>query len=431
MKFRNKYSLFCVRILPAVALYGMLSGYAAGEELAWSACVQEALKSNPDLVSAAESIRQSEAGVAIARSKRLPQVDSSLSSGRSGADGSGTGDSYSYGVSARQLLFDGGKTKTDTTISKTQLQATEFKYDVTSAGVRRNLRLAFVDLLKAQRQVIISSDILTRRKQSTKLIRLRYEGGREHKGSLLTAEAKEAQAEFDLAQARRDVEMTQSNLRELLGRPAEAGKEEIVVQGKFETVSVDRMKPDFVKIAGSTPLVKELMAQSSVAMLGVKSAKAGFYPGVYASADAGRSASEWPPDNDQWSVGLSMSLPLFEGGSRMADVDRANSVVRQAEADRRSAFLNAAATLQVKWINMQNAVERVRVREKFLEAAKERARIAEGQYAASLVIFDNWIIIEDDYVLADQALLESQAGALTAEAEWIYAKGGTLENESK
>jgi len=70
------------------------------------------------------------------------------------------------------------------------------------------------------------------------------------------------------------------------------------------------------------------------------------------------------------------------------------------------------------------------VREKFLEASRERAKISEGQYSAGLLGFDSWIIIEDDFVAADQALIEAQAGALAAEAEWVNAKGGTLENES-
>jgi len=409
----------------------LLAGYACGESLSWDDCVKEALKGNPDLVSAAETIKQSEAGVTISRSKRLPEISSTLSGGRSEVDEAGADNSYSYGISAKQLVFDGGKTSSDVKRSREQLMATKFKYDVTSSNVRRNLRMVFIDLLRSQRQVTIMEDILNRRRQSTKLIRLRYEGGREHKGSLLTAEAKEAQSEFDLAQARRNVDMAQSNLRELLGRPAGAGTDLLTVQGKFETAPVDKTKPDFVKLAENTPLVRELMTQSNVARLGVKSAKAEFYPGVYASADASRSASDWPPDKDQWSVGLSMSLPLFEGGSRVADVRRANSVVRQAEADEKSTFLNAAAALQVKWISMQNAIERVRVKEKFLDAARERAKIAEGQYSASLIVFDSWIIIEDEFVQADQALIEAQAAALTAEAEWVYSKGGTLENESK
>ena len=73
----------------------------------------------------------------------------------------------------------------------------------------------------------------------------------------------------------------------------------------------------------------------------------------------------------------------------------------------------------------------VAVRVKFLEAAKERATIAEAQYSTGHLAFDNWIIIEDNFVSAEKGLLEAQVSALNAEASWIYAKGGTLEDEKK
>jgi len=414
-----------------VALYVDLPLYSADKALTWDDCVRESLTNNPDLVSAVESVRQGEAKVRLAGSGLKPNISSSLSGDRSGSDQAGTDNSFSIGVNAKQLVYDGGKTSLNKDSAGEQLNASKIKYEVTSANVRRGVRLAFIDLLKSQRQVTITDDILVRRKQSTRLIRLRYEGGREHKGSLMTAEAKEAQAEFDHMQARRNVAMAQSNLAELLGRRLGKGIADLSVDGNLVPSEIDREQPDFWGMAETTPLVRELWSQSNIARLGVKSAKAEFYPGIYANAGASRNSSEWPPEQDQWSVGLSMSFPLFEGGSRVAELDRARSVLRQSDSELRSGLLSAASTLQVRWISMRNAVDRVKIREKFLAAARERARIAEGQYSASLIVFDSWIIIEDDFVLADQSLLEAQAAALIAETEWVQAKGGTLENEVK
>jgi len=424
--------LFKKSIILLSVILPFASGRLAAESLTWNDCVKEARKDNPDIISAVESVKQGESAVTISRSSLLPQVSSGLNAGRSGGDGSGASDSYSVDVSARQLLFDGGKSSSETKSSKEQLIALKYKYDVTSAGIRYRLRLAYVSLLKAQKQVTITEGILKRRKQNTRLIQLGYEGGREHKGALMTAQAKEAQAEFDLVQAKRSVELAQAGLKELLGRsPVEKDGGALVVEGELSVAEVDRSRPDFVILAETTPIVKELIQQSSIARLGVKSAKAGFYPGVYAAAGAGRSSSEWPPEQDQWSIGLSMSLPLFEGGSRAAGLSRARSVVRQTEADEKGGRLGTTSTLLTKWISVQNAVDKVKVSEKFLAAAKERARISEVQYSSGLLGFDSWIIIEDDFVLSEGTLLDSQAGALMAEADWIYAKGGTLENEAK
>jgi outer membrane protein TolC len=60
-------------------------------------------------------------------------------------------------------------------------------------------------------------------------------------------------------------------------------------------------------------------------------------------------------------------------------------------------------------------------------AAEERAKIAEAQYSLGLLQFDNWTIIEDNLVSAKKAFIDAQANALLAEANWVMAKGETLE----
>ena len=54
---------------------------------------------------------------------------------------------------------------------------------------------------------------------------------------------------------------------------------------------------------------------------------------------------------------------------------------------------------------------------------------AEGPRANGLLIFDNWIIIEDNYVRSQKTSVEAGANMLIAEAEWIRSKGEALSYE--
>ena len=72
-------------------------------------------------------------------------------------------------------------------------------------------------------------------------------------------------------------------------------------------------------------------------------------------------------------------------------------------------------------------MDKVQVQKKFLEAAEERANIAQAQYSSGLILFDNWIIIEDNLVQVRKSFLDTQADALVTEANWIQAKGGMLD----
>ena len=159
--------------------------------------------------------------------------------------------------------------------------------------------------------------------------------------------------------------------------------------------------------------------------------KADFFPKIYANATTGTTNSDWRPDEDTyaWSVGVSVSLPIFEGGKRIAKVSKAKAGLNKAQADERSGRDSIIFTLEETWTEFQNAADKVSVQRKYLEAAKERAKIANAQYSTGLTSFNDWIIIEDNLVNAKKSFLNAQANVLVNEANWIQAKGGTLDYE--
>ena len=242
----------------------------------------------------------------------------------------------------------------------------------------------------------------------------------------MTAQANLAQADFEVEQAKRNTVVAQRRFLTRLGRnhflPVE-------VQGELEFNPSDRVKPDLENLAETTPFLRQLIVLKEAARWGVQSAKADFFPQIYATGSAGRSASNWPPDRDEWSLGASLNVPLFEGGARVATVSRAGSFLNQAEAEERSGRNGVILTLEETWSEFQDAVELVDVQKKFLDAAKEREKIAESEYSTGLISFNNWIIIEDNLVRAEKIYLDARANALVAEANWKQAKGETLDEE--
>ncbi len=391
-------------------------GVSAEEILTWEDCIKEAKKNHPDLVSAEARIDQAKANKTIASSNLLPQINSDISVRTSKT----ATETYSYGITGRQLLFDGFKTFYNRRAASENIRSTKYDYEVTSSDVRLRLRTAFVELLKAQELLDITGNIARRRRQNVELVRLRYEAGREHKGALLTAQANSAQAEFEVVQARRNSALAQRRLTKELGRRELTP---IKVKGDFKIKSFSRERPGFESLTEYHPFLLGISAQREAARLGIKSARADFIPQVYVDANAGRIGSEWPPDEDEWSVGASLSFPLFEGGRRIAEFSRNKARFKQLQADEQSSRDSIILSLEGSWTRLQDAIDRVKVQRKFLAAAEERAKITEAQYSTGLNSFDNWTIIEDDLVRAKKSFLDAQANALITEANWIQAKG--------
>jgi outer membrane protein TolC len=303
------------------------------QTLTWPQAFEEARKNHPDLVSAREKINQNKAQKNITRSGALPQIDASAGASTAASTGKRESESYDYGVSARQLLFDGFKNSNDTAAAREQIRAAVYNYEVVSSNVRLRLWTAFVDLLAAQENFKVVEAIAERRKQSFDLVTLRYENGREHRGSLLTAQANLSQARFEVEQAQRAIYFSQRRLSKELGR---ANFVPIEAQGALDVLAIDGAMPDFEGLVSTVPFLKELAAQKEAARFGVKSAQSNFFPQVYATGGAGRSDTSWPPSSRNWSAGLSVSVPLFEGGLQQAQLARARAAYNQSQADERS-----------------------------------------------------------------------------------------------
>ena len=417
-----KHILPCIGIfLTGIASTGMAQGT---DVLSWQDCVKESRMGHPDLVSARARLDQAKANKGITRSTALPQLNASAGLGTSKTQGKDSSRSSSYGISGRQLLFDGFKTANDLAAAQENIKSFSYNYQVVSSNVLLRLKTAYNGLLTAQKLMDVTKDIVSRRQQNMDLVKLRYDGGREHKGAFLTAQANLAQAQFEYEQAKRNLELYQRRLSKELGR---AQFVPLAVAGALEVPQADQVKPVFETLVERTPLLKQLVAEKEAARLGVKSARSDFFPQIYADAGAGRSGDAWPPRTGDWSAGISVSFPIFQGGQNQAALDKARAVYAQVQADERSGRDGVIFTLAQTWTAWQDAVAEVAVQEKFLEASALRSRIAEGEYSTGLVSFNDWTLIEDALVNNQKQILQTKLNALISEANWLQAKGETID----
>lgn len=419
MKRLKKYQIALFFIL------WLFSAADAQEVFTWQSCIEEARKNHPDLIVAEESIKQFEASKVISGNTFYPEINTSLSASRAktttsilGKKTSKTANSFSYGVTADQVLFDGAKTANNVKSASENIKAAQYNYKFISSEVRLRLRTAFISLMKEQELLKLTQEIFNIRRSNLELITLRYESGIEHRGALLAAKADLAQAEFEISQTKRALEVAQRELIKEMGKNKFSA---IQVQGIFKVDEGMLKKPDFEVLVNKNPSVGKIIAEKNSAYFGIKAAQANFFPQLSAQAGASRSGVRFLPVNDQINAGVSLSFPLFEGRLRFAEVDQARSIYNQAQANERSIKDGILVSLEQTWAALQDAVETVAVQKKFLDAAVERAKISEAQYSLGLIQFDNWTIIEDDLVRTKKGFLDAEVNALLTEANWVQA----------
>jgi outer membrane protein TolC len=404
----------------------------ATEALTWKACLAEVAKNNAELRAASENLHSTEAAKKAALSGFLPQVNGSLgysygtgTSSGSGAqlaasspNGSADG-SYTASLSASQNLFSGFQDsgKVDQAAANQRVSAAQL--DVTKAKVASDLKSAYAGVLFSQRSISLQRDVSRRREENLRLVELRFQSGGENKGSVLLSRAYLAQAKYDELQSKNNIRVSRLQLARILGRDGDFDFE-VVDDMPLETLPLN---PDLKKLAVMTPEHVVAVGQEEAAVAAVTIARAGFYPSFSLSATASRLGKEWFPQTERWSIGAAISIPIFTGGKDYYGTQGAIATRTSAEASRMNVGRQLLVKLEQTYSGYLEASEKLKVDESFREAALKRAEIARGKYNNGLMSFDDWDVIENDLIVRERAVLQSQKDRAAAEAAWAQALG--------
>ncbi len=410
-------------ILFCLTMFSLLNA----KSITWLDSVNLCVKQNLDLKVASESVRQSRLNEIVVGSDLFPQLNSSFSMGKSKSSANNFQDSFSANLNASQIIFDGFKTNINIEKSKYNTLSAFASYRYNSASIRNKLRLAFVNVIKFQEQQKLLESIFSSRKQQFELINLRYEAGREHKGALLTAQANMSQAEEDSLSCQRNLLLSKRKMSLIMGQRITENIEAVESINIVEVSSA----PNYSAFLVGNPYLDQYKWDTKVKECGLKATLVNQDPNLKASVSYGLSGDKLLPSNESWSLGLSMSYAFWDWGDYAANREIAQAQYRQALDSESNSTLLAEYNLEEAWNSLMGAYHDVIIQNKYLLATNERAKIADVQYSTGQMAYDNWILIQNDLINIQKSYLNSQIGYMTAEANWILVKGGTLEDEKK
>jgi len=395
--------------------------FVLASEYSWNEVEKLCLSNNADIITARENLLQGEYSEIVARSGLWPKLSTSAGYQKSKNSANNLSDSYSLGLSLSQLLFDWDKTGYDISKSQYAYLGTKEAYKSTLASTGYKLRVAFINVLRYQELQNIYREILQRRKQQMELISLRYDGGREHKGALLTAKANLADAEENLEETKRSLTLSLRKLELVMGVEKQP---QTKVTTKLVIKEPEPLTPELLVSANSSFLQYYYNTKSKE--LNLKSLVADRLPAIATGVSYGLNDNTFFPGKESWSFSLNLSYLILDGGQKDAQEKIAISQYQQALTAERNAKLLTFYTIQEAWYNFISAYKNVGVQKKFLEAITERAKIADIQYNSGQMSYDNWMLIENDLINTQKNNFNARIDYLLGEAGLIQAKGEGL-----
>jgi len=391
--------------------------------MTWSDCVKKTAEKNPEIQSAAATLKSSQAKAKAAYSGFLPQIsgDVNYNSGNfsAGSSGSYTTNTYSASVSASQNVFAGFHDKALVDQTAANAQASGSNLENTKVKVSYDLKSAFAELLYAQNNSRLQEDIIKRRKENAGMVGLRFEAGMENKGNSLLSDALLGQARYDKRQADRSIEVARQQLAKVIGTE-ESGA--IKIAGEIPTAEPAKLTT-VLDIVFENPQYRSAVAQEKAAKAGVTLAKSSFSPTLDFSATAAKQGNSWSMANNNTTYGFNFGIPIFNGANNYFTLKSSQQDLLKAKTSRENIENDLVAKLKRYHADFVDAFEKLKVDRIFLEAATLRANIARNKYQNGLLSFDNWDIIENDLISKQQAVIRSERALYMAEAAWMQAQG--------
>ncbi len=393
-------------------------------------CIDIAMKQNPDAIIGMKSVQSAKAGILGAVSNFLPRLSASSSYSHSvqsyldplsGITVEGvdiperylerTSDSYSAGLSVSQSIFRGGYNFSNLAYARAGHKMAKDSFTQTKQFLTLEVKVRYYDLLTAARLVQVAEELVRSSQEQVKLEENLFEIGATTEANLLRAKVKLGEDRLGLITARNNLSIARANLNDILGWDLDV---------RLELIDDLEVQKPLLELSSLTeralseqPAVKIAEAQHRQARASLGMARSGRLPTLSASgsyswydSDLPEDASDWQ-DHDSWSVGLSLSIPIFDGLSTKSNIRQAQLNAAIAEEQLKQARREVALAVKQAFLSVKEAEQRIQVTEESLALAEEERRLAQERYrlGASFLL----------------ELIDSQVAYSTAQTNYISA----------
>ncbi|TGM77446.1 TolC family protein [Leptospira levettii] len=380
------------------------------------------------------SARQSSANFSGSGTVNDPLISGGVNNSNTQTQQTNTGESrptavnrYSVGLSTNQNLFSGFRDKSGIEKTEALLQAAKQTLNDSRLKICFELKSAYSQTLYAKELYQLSLKIKERRIKNRDLVKLRYEVGREHKGSFLLSESFVKQSEYEVSFAERLFQTNWKEIERIIATPVEVSLDVPLISEPIAEIKISEKEKSSLLDAHPSIMAEQSKVRAAQANIGI--AEAGFYPDLNLSATVTRQDDVWLPKPRNYSFGINLTYPLFNGGRDYYNVKIAKSEYEKSIHTRDSKKNLLTFSLEQSYLNFKNASEQLLVLTEFYKASDTRATIARAQYSNGLTSFENWDIIENDLINREKNLLVGKRDLGLAEATYLRNLGKCFDED--
>jgi outer membrane protein len=348
-------------------------------------CIQTALKYNPQIRVSEGGVESAQSNLKLTRSALFPQVSGTAGITRNGGTfllgnivRNGSYDSYTAGLQAQQLIFDFGKTYSRLSAFSDLVRANGQDLRATREDVIVNTYVAYYSYLAAVRVRDVDTETVVQAEDHLHQAQAFYRAGTVPQYDVVNAEVTVANSNVNLIQADNNVKLARIQLENVVGQKLPVS---FALKDNLDVTHVDiDMQTAMETAVNNRPELLASQAQVEANKALLTSAWTANLPNISASGAYNWRGLAPTPLYSGWNIGVTLSLPIFEGFALDAGIDQAEANLKTAEASNDLVMQTLYLNVQQQEFALQEATQRIQASKKLVEQAEEALRLAVGEY---------------------------------------------------
>lgn len=440
--------------------YQPMDGEVLASEIAWrdfledprlELYIETALQRNRDLQIAVARIEEARGQFGVQGADRYPTLAATADASRgrfptgsagqagrssaggvsSGAAGGSSGQiteqfSVGLGISAFELDF-WGRVRNLTEAARAQYLSTVEAQRAFRLSLIADVATTYLAVRGAEARIELAEATLQSRRDGLRIARVRFEAGITSALDLNQAQALLTQAKTELASLHLIRAEQVNYLTQLIGGELQGPlPTPLPLAEQIEPLQLDAGLPSELLLVRPDILGAELELRAARANIGV--ARAAFFPQISLTGSFGYISNELnnlvSRDNRTWSIGPSITLPLFDFGRNRGNLTvaeaRENVAVAQYESAIETAFREVADALAAR----RYLAEQVAAQAENVATLRRIADLARERYAEGVVNYLQVLDAERNLFDAEQAFIEVKRAQIQNLVSLYIALGG-------
>ncbi len=424
---------------------GSLVGVQAQTQT-WSLddCIDYAISKNVDVVKAQLSNRDSELDVEQSKANQLPSFSGSASTNYSWSkevytESDNFGDrsrsnTTNFSVNASMTLFNGFKLKNQVEQSKLDLQSSQYYSEAVKESLELNILNAYLQVLYAQETLNNSLEQIAATQEELNLAEERMNVGVISKSDYLQIKSELSTERLTAANAQSTLSIAKLDLMQLMELPVTT---DFSVESPDLTVllanqEIPNAADVYAQSLGIRPQIKQVETELESVKLNEQIAKASLMPSL--SLNSGLSTgwsdnitgfdySEQLKNQFTPTVGLSLSIPIFQNKQGTISVKKAKIATTEAEVDQMNTKNELRKNVEQACLDVMTAQTQYEASMEQYESATESYDVASEKYTEGLVNSVDFLTVKTTMITSESDFTQAKYNLVFSSKILDFYKG--------